>query len=48
VHVSRVYKFTTSETQIVQAAWEARCDIKPVMSDEEIAICKEVRSRPAP
>lgn len=31
-----------------QAAWEARCDIKPVMSDEEIAICKEVRSRPAP
>lgn len=31
-----------------QAAWEARCDIKPVMTDEEIAICKEVRSRPAP
>ena len=31
-----------------QAAWEARCDIKPVMSDEEIATCKEVRSRPAP
>ncbi len=25
-----------------QAAWEARCQIKPVMSDEEIATCKEV------
>lgn len=36
------------ERQKRQAAWEARCDIKPVMSDEEIAICKEVRSRPAP
>ena len=35
------------ERQKRQAAWEARCDIKPVMSDEEIAICKEVRSKPA-
>ncbi len=30
-----------------QAAWEARCQIKPVMSDEEIATCKEVWSTPA-
>ncbi|MBS1132186.1 MAG: hypothetical protein H6R16_3188 [Proteobacteria bacterium] len=36
------------ERQKRQVAWEARCDIKPVMSDEEIAICKEVRSKPAP
>ncbi len=31
-----------------QAAWEARCETKPVMTDEEIATCKEVWSRPAP
>lgn len=30
------------ERQQRQAAWEARCQIKPVMSDEEIATCKEV------
>lgn len=31
-----------------QQAWEARCVIKPAMSDEEIAICREVRTKPAP
>lgn len=31
-----------------QVAWERRCDIKPVMTDEEIAVCKEVFSRPGP
>ncbi len=31
-----------------QAAWEARCVIKPAMSDEEIEICREVRTKPAP
>ncbi len=36
------------ERQKRQAAWEARCQIKSVMSDEEIATCKEVWSRPAP
>ena len=30
------------ERQKRQAAWEARCQIKAVMSDEEIATCKEV------
>lgn len=30
-----------------QAAWEARCNIQPVMSDLEIATCKEVWTRPA-
>lgn len=35
------------ERQQRQAAWEARCQIKPVMSDEEIATCKEVWSTPA-
>lgn len=36
------------ERQKRQAAWEARCQIKAVMSDEEIATCKEVWSKPAP
>ena len=36
------------ERQKRQAAWEARCQIKAVMSDDEIATCKEVWSRPAP
>lgn len=31
-----------------QQAWEARCVIKPAMSDEEIAVCREVRTKPAP
>ena len=31
-----------------QAAWEARCVIKPVMTDEEIGVCREVRTKPAP
>ena len=31
-----------------QYAWETRCQIKPVMSDEEIATCREVWTRPAP
>lgn len=31
-----------------QRAWEERCQIKPVMTDAEIATCREVRSRPAP
>lgn len=35
------------ERQQRQAAWEARCQIKPVMSDEEIATCKEVWNSPA-
>jgi hypothetical protein len=35
------------ERQQRQAAWEARCQIKPVMSDAEIATCKEVWSSPA-
>lgn len=35
------------ERQKRQAAWEARCQIKAVMSDEEIATCKEVWSTPA-
>ncbi len=35
------------ERQQRQAAWEARCQIKAVMSDEEIATCKEVWSTPA-
>ena len=35
------------ERQKRQAAWEARCQIKAVMTDEEIATCKEVWSKPA-
>lgn len=35
------------ERQQRQAAWEARCQIKPVMSDAEIATCKEVWGSPA-
>lgn len=31
-----------------QQAWAARCVIKPAMSDEEIAVCREVRTKPAP
>lgn len=31
-----------------QYAWESRCQIKPVMSDEEIATCRDVWTRPAP
>ena len=31
-----------------QYAWESRCQIMPVMSDEEIATCREVWTRPAP
>lgn len=30
-----------------QAAWEARCQIKPVMSDLEIGTCREVWTTPA-
>lgn len=30
-----------------QAAWEARCQIKPVMSDLEISTCREVWTTPA-
>lgn len=30
------------ERQQRQAAWEARCQVKPVMTDAEIATCKEV------
>lgn len=33
---------------IRQAAWERRCEIKAVMTDEEIAVCREVHTRPAP
>jgi hypothetical protein len=35
------------ERQQRQAAWEARCQIKPVMTDAEIATCKEVWSTAA-
>lgn len=31
-----------------QRAWDDRCQIKPVMTDAEIATCREVRTRPAP
>ena len=31
-----------------QAAWEARCQIKSVMTDEEIATCRQVWTRSAP
>lgn len=31
-----------------QYAWESRCQIKSVMSDEEIVTCREVWTRPAP
>lgn len=31
-----------------QYAWESRCQIKPVMSDEEIVTCREVWTQPAP
>lgn len=31
-----------------QRAWEARCQIKPVMSDREIEICREVATRRMP
>lgn len=34
--------------QVREAAWIARCKIQPVMSDEAIATCREVMSRPAP
>jgi hypothetical protein len=34
------------ERQRAQAAWEARCQIKPVMTDEEINTCREVWSKP--
>lgn len=34
------------ERQRAQAAWEARCQIKPVMTDEEIDTCREVWSKP--
>lgn len=36
------------ERQKRQVAWESRCQIKAVMSDEEIATCKKVWSTPAP
>ena len=36
------------DRKLKQAAWEARCVIKPAMSDEEIATCREVRTKPAP
>jgi hypothetical protein len=36
------------ERKLKQAAWEQRCVIKTAMSDEEIALCREVRSKPAP
>ena len=36
------------ERQQRQAAWEARCQIKPVMTDEEIANCKKVWKLPPP
>lgn len=36
------------ERQFRQAEWEGRCVIKPAMSDEEIAVCREVRTKPAP
>jgi hypothetical protein len=41
-------KKKAEERRQKQAAWEARCVIKPAMSDEEIATCREVRSKPAP
>lgn len=31
-----------------QVAWTARCDIKPVMTNLEIATCREVMTRPVP
>jgi hypothetical protein len=31
-----------------EAAWIARCNIQPVMTDEAIATCREVMTRPAP
>lgn len=34
------------ERQRALAAWEARCQIKPVMTDEEIDTCREVWSKP--
>lgn len=40
-------EFAMLDRQKRQAAWEARCQIMPVMSDEEIATCKEVWSKPA-
>lgn len=40
-------EFAMLDRQKRQAAWEARCQIKPVMSDEEITTCKEVWSKPA-
>ena len=36
------------ELQQRQYAWEARCQIKPVMSDDEIRTCREVWTRPVP
>lgn len=35
------------ERQKRQAAWEGRCQIKAVMTDDEIATCKEVWTTPA-
>lgn len=34
------------ERERAQAAWEARCQIKPVMTDEEIDTCREVWTKP--
>jgi len=35
------------ERKRAQAAWEGRCQIKAVMTDNDIATCREVRSRSA-
>jgi hypothetical protein len=36
------------ERKIKQEEWERRCVIKTAMSDAEIAICREVKTGPAP
>lgn len=37
-----------AEKKVREKAWAARCNLQPVMSDLEIATCKEVWSKPAP
>ena len=45
---SRNRQDAVRERQQRQLAWEARCQIKPVMTDLEISTCREVWTTPAP
>lgn len=45
---SRKHEDAVRERQQRQLAWEARCQIQPVMTDLEISTCREAWTSPAP